>query len=687
MTQRSVSRRLVLSAARAGLCQTRLPWGWSTLAATRRFLVSLPLAGLALACAAAFAQEARPDDVRTPGTPPGIVLPPTSETVPPPPAWDGVAFKRGVVSVSHPLAAAAGAEMLAKGGNAIDAAAAIQFVLNVVEPQFSGIGGGGFMMIHLAKQRRTFAVDGRETAPAAATPTQFVLSGVTPATRFTVASTSGLAVGVPGTLAAVDHALRQWGTMRLRETLQPAIRAAEQGFRINRFLAANIANDGGRTTFQPETAAIFRPNGVPLAEGDLLVQPDLAKTFKLIAQQGPGVFYRGEIAQAIVAAQQRSRAPVAAEGAGRMTLQDLAGYRVAIRQPVAVDYRGWRFVSMAPPSSGGLTVGQMLKMLERFAIGDAQQGFGFGAPTTLHVMSEAMRLAFADRAVWMGDEDFVPVPKAGLLNPEYVATRSVMINPSSRMATPAAGNPLPFDESASGNKATRLPVMPAEMEKPAYTTHYSVVDRWGNVVSFTTTIEALWGTGITVPGYGFLLNNELTDFNFDPTRNADTGNPGANDVAPGKRPRSSMSPSIVFKGREPVLAYGSPGGATIINSVFNVTLNLIDHGMSIQQAINAPRWSVTSALGTVSCEGVEPFMQPKFSIAAQDALRSLGHLLPGTAGTNGCTAAIGSVQGLVIDLKTGLRYGGADPRREGAVIGFKPKKPKTDDERDESDED
>lgn len=612
--------------------------------------------------------------LRTSGTPPGIVLPPTDEAVPPPPAWDGVAFRGGVVAVSHPLAAQAGRDVLARGGNAVDAAAAILFMLNVVEPQFSGIGGGGFMMIHLARHHRTFAIDGREKAPAAATPDQFVLSQTSsPANRFLVASTSGLSVGVPGTLAAVDHALRHYGTIRLADALKPAIAVAEDGFEINRFLAANIANDGGRTSFQPETAALFRPNGVPLAAGERLVQPDLAKTFRLIARHGPEVFYRGEIAQAIVAAQQRSRTPVPSEGVGRMTLQDLAAYRVVERAPVKVNYRGWTLADMAPPSSGGLTVGQMLEMVERFPIGDASQGFGFGSSTTLHVMAEAMRLAFADRAVWMGDDDFVPVPERGLLNREYVATRSAMISTTSRMATPAAGNPLPYDSAISGDKRTNLKPQTVDDEagRPSHTTHYSVVDQWGNVVSFTTTIESTWGTGILVPGYGFLLNNELTDFNLDPTKDAASGNPGANDVAPGKRPRSSMAPAIVFKGREPVAAYGSPGGATIINSVFNVTLNLIDHGMSIQQAIDAPRLSVTSATGTISCEGLEAFMQPKFSVATQDALRSLGHLGLGAAGTNGCAATIGSVQGVVIDLRTGRQYGGADLRREGTVLGLK----------------
>ncbi|WP_295643340.1 gamma-glutamyltransferase [uncultured Methylibium sp.] len=639
--------------------------------------------GAATATLLATAGAHGPAPLRTPGTPPGITLPPTTETVPPPPAWDGVAYKGGVVSVSHPLAAKAGADVLARGGNAIDAAAAIQFMLNVVEPQFSGIGGGGFMMIHLARGNKTFAIDGREKAPAAATPTQFVLTDVPVAQRFTIASTSGLAVGVPGTLATVDHALRHWGTIRLSEALAPAIEAAEKGFAINRFLAANIAGDGGRTGFQPETAAIFRPGGVPLAEGALLVQPDLAKTFRLIAKHGPRVFYRGEIAEAIVAAQQRTRTPVAAEGAGRMTLKDLADYRTVIREPIRVDYRGWTVADMAPPSSGGLTVGQMLEMVERFPIGDAAQGFGFGSATTLHVMTEAMRLAFADRAVWMGDEDFVSVPKVGLLNADYVASRSAMISTTSRMATPAAGNPLPYDTAVDGRKDRRFtPRHDDDEHRPSHTTHYSVVDKWGNVVSFTTTIEATWGTGITVPGYGFLLNNELTDFNFDPAFNATTGNPGANDVAPGKRPRSSMAPAIVFKGREPVAAYGSPGGATIINSVFNVTLNLIDHGMSIQQAINAPRLSVTSAAGTISCEGVEPFMQPRFNLATQDALRALGHLGLGAAGSNGCLATIGSVQGVVMDLRSGRQYGGADLRREGTVIGLKPAKAKGPKDRD-----
>ncbi len=622
----------------------------------------LPLAAALLFTAPAIADET----LETPGVP-AKEMPAQARGTPPP--WAGKAARQGVVAVSHPLAAEAGARALERGGNAIDAAAAIQFVLNVVEPQFSGIGGGGFLMIHLASSGETFAVDSRERAPAAATPDMFAPGG-TPLT-FLAASTSGLSVGVPGTLLGVDTALRRWGTQTLAEALAPAIQIAEQGFRINRFLAANIASDGGRTSFQPETAAIFRPGGVPLAEGDLLVQPDLAKTFKLIASQGTDVFYKGEIAQAIVEAQKRTRtSPVPADGVGRMALSDLAAYAIAIRQPITVDYRGWQVASMSPPSSGGLTVGQMLEILERYPVGSIAQGFGFGATKTMHVMIESMRLAFADRAVWMGDEDFVPVPKKGLLDPAYVASRAALINLNSRMTTPAAGNPLPFNVARGvATPRVQLAVIPFEDEKGVHTTHFSVVDKHGNVVSYTTTIENTWGTGITVPGYGFLLNNELTDFNFVPALNPATGNPGANDVAPFKRPRSSMSPSIVFKNGQPFAAYGSPGGSTIINSVLNVTLNLIDHGMTIQGAIDAPRLSVTSALGTVSCETGLPFMQPAFSDATLAALKALGHFSNAATGALACsTTTIGSVQGVIIDLQTGKQYGGADQRREGTVI-------------------
>lgn len=568
------------------------------------------------------------------------------------------ASPEGVVAVSQPAAAAAGARILAQGGNAIDAAAAVQFALNVVEPQSSGIGGGGFMLVHLAKTGETFFVDSRERAPAQASADMFAPDGL-PMT-FPLASTSGLAVGVPGTLLGIDTALRRWGTMKLVDTLAPAIELAEHGFRVNRFLAEDIANDDGRTQIQPETAATFRPGGVPLAEGDWLVQPALAKTLKLIASQGPDAFYRGPIARAIVKAQQRGRSELGDAGKGRMTLADLAQYRVAIRRPLIGHYRGWTLAGMPPPSSGGLTLFEILKLLERFPLGDVAQGYGFGSPKTLHVMTEAMRLAFADRAVWIGDDDAAPAAQRALLNPGYLAARSALIRPDRRMDTPQAGDLTPWHAVQPKPVRTR--------EESLHTTHFAIVDRWGNMVSYTTTIEYTWGSGITVPGYGFLLNNELTDFNFLPSADPAEGNPGANDVAPFKRPRSSMAPLLLLKDDQPVAAYGSPGGATIINSVLNVTLNFIDHGMTMQQAIDAPRLSVTNATGKVSCEGGQAFMQPPFSLATQDALRTRGHTGLGEAGTDGCRETIGSVQAVVVDPVTGAHHGAADPRREGTVI-------------------
>jgi gamma-glutamyltranspeptidase / glutathione hydrolase len=570
--------------------------------------------------------------------------------------WPNHSFKqcnRGVVAVSTPLAAEVGAQVLEDGGNAVDAAVAIQFALNVVEPQYSGIGGGGFMMIHLAQTGMTFIVDCREKAPAAATPGMFLNTNGTPLS-FTEASTSGISVGVPGTLLGVATALKKWGTIPLWEAINPAIKLAEDGFAINSFLALDDMSP--RTAYQPETKAVFRlPDGTPLPQGFILKQPDLAKTLKLIAKKGPDVFYKGEIAQAIVEAQKRTRTPDPTVGVGRMTLKDLKQYNVAIRQPVVDEYRGYIVKSTPPPSSGGLTVLQMLKMLERFPLGDQSKGFGFGATNTLHVMIEAMRVAFADRAVWMGDEDFVHVPKIGLLADAYVAMRGDLIHLDSRMANPSAGDPRPYDYPP--HHCWMKFGAPADQPEGGHTTHFAVIDKRGNIVSYTTTIEQGWGSGIMVPGYGFLLNNELTDFNFTPTYNADPNNfnPGANDVAAFKRPRSSMMPTMLFKHCKPIAAYGSPGGATIINSVFQATLNLIDHEMTIQQAIDAPRISVTSTSGFLSLEA-------GFSAAALQGLKDLGHNVPTG------TTSIGSVQGIYVDPKTGSLSGGADHRREGTVI-------------------
>src|SRR5438309_517396 len=443
----------------------------------------------------------------------------------------GPGFRGGVVAVSHPLAAEAGARMLRSGGNAIDAAAAIQFALNVVEPEFSGIGGGGFMMVHLAKgQGSTFVVEGREKAPASADTTLFTNPDGTNQ-GFTPASTSGQAVGVPGTLKIVATALRRYGRKHLAEVIQPAIELAENGFPVNFVLAGDATSS--RTSFYAETAAVFRPGGVPLQQGQILKQPDLAQTLRLIA-------------------------------------------------------------------------------------------------------------------AWMGDEDFVPVPKRGLLDPTYVRERGDLIILTSIISGAAPrGDPWPF-EIAQRPGRTMLATAEPVSYAGGHTTHFSVVDQWGNIVSYTTTIEQGWGTGIMVPGYGFMLNNELTDFNFGFNMHPRFGGPGANDVQGGKRPRSSMTPTILFKGREPVAAFGSPGGATIISSVYNVLINLVDHGMTIQQAVDAPRISVTTAGNSIAREA-------GFDEAEIAKLRALGHNV-------GSPGNIGNVNAIFIDLATGHQIGRASCR-------------------------
>lgn len=578
----------------------------------------------------------------------------------------------GVVAVSSPLAAAAGAEILAAGGNAIDAAAAVQFVLNVVEPQSSGIGGGGFMLVHIDDTGETLFVDGRERAPLAATPDMFGELG------FEAASTSGISVGAPGALAAVALALERWGTLPLAEVLAPAIALAEGGIDVSEALAADIVNTSDRgfvmTNLQPETAAIFQPGGVPLVAGDRLVQADLAKTFRLIAEQGTAAFYTGEIAEAIVAAQQRSGTSpdtggmLLAGAAGRLTLADLAGYEPTLREPLVGSYRGYTVQVMPPPSGGGITVLEQLAMLERFPVGAGDEGFAFGQKNTLHVLIEGMRLAFVDRNFWVGDADFVDVPVGPLLDPDYLAERSALIQLDAALgaASIGAGNPMQVSMPQTAG---------VDVREGAHTTHYVVIDGDGNIVNFTTTVESLFGSGITVPGYGFLLSNQMTDFTWPPTLDPATGDIGANDVAPGKRPRSSMTPTLLLDGSRPFAAIGSAGGSRIINAVVQVVMNLVDHGMSVEQAIDAPRVSALQG-GTVFCE-TGPFVptgfmpSPLFDPGVIEALNAMRELELGMPPCNGNEAngANLSAQAAVVDLQTRFKYGAADKRREGTVVG------------------
>ncbi len=576
----------------------------------------------------------------------------------------------GVVATTEAAAAQVGADIIRQGGNAVDAAAAVAFALNVVEPQSSGIGGGGFMMIYLAKTKETFVVDSRETAPALASADMFLDTQGTPF-PYGIRSTSGVSVGVPGMVRGIVVALNRWGTLSLANVVSPAIQMASDGIRLSTRLATEIkvAMKGGRLANEPdhpsynEARKVFAPQGKPPQEGDLLVQPDLAKTFRLLAKQGPVAFYSGEIADAIISTQRQARAtshPADKKRLqGRMTVHDLAHYHPAIRHPVEATYRGYRIQSSPPPSSGGLTVLHILKLLERFPIGDRGQGFGFGSTRTHHVMIEAMRLAFADRAVWMGDEDYVSIPTQGLLSQDYIALRSALIHPDTRQSSLTSGNPLPFDKP-SGSHTVHIQETPPLTEEGVDTTHFTIIDQAGNIVTYTNTIESRWGTGLMVPGFGFLLNNELTDFNPAPTRNSDPThfNPGANDAAPGKRPRSSMAPTMVFHHDQPLAAYGSPGGSTIINSVVHVTLNLIDHHLPIQEAIDAPRFSQTNTAGTLKLE--TPFSQK----VVKD-LKALGHRLEDHS-----FQTIGAVQAIVIDGVTKQHFGAADRRRGGSVISL-----------------
>jgi gamma-glutamyltranspeptidase / glutathione hydrolase len=583
-----------------------------------------------------------------------------------PPSWTGKAFRQGVVAAANPFGAEAGARILEQGGNAIDAAVAVAYALNVVEPQSAGIGGGGFMMIHLAATGETFAIDSREKAPAGATREMFV--GVPSA------SLQGVAVGVPGMVRGTELALQRYGRLSLAQVLQPAIQLADEGFAATpRFVASpNCAgtNLTSRAKNSPLSAEYFCPGGQPIPAGTVVTNKPLAETFRLIAMHGADCFYKSmpekgcDIARGIVEGQTWTRPQAEGGRAGSMTPEDLEAYQPAIRAPIEGTYRRYKIKSMAPPSSGALTVIQILNMLERFPLSDAAAGYGFGSVKTLNVMAEAMRLAFADRADWMADADFVTVPTQGLIDATYLSGRSAMIVPGMRMTPdPLPGDPRFYEPSKA--LALAAPVTGPENG----TTHFSVVDKWGNVVSYTNTIESGYGIGVfagykradgSFRNHGFLLNNELTDFNTTPSINRVSKEVGYNDVQPGKRPRSSMAPTMLFSPEgKPILAYGSPGGATIINSVVNITINLVDHKMGLQEAVDAGRISVSGAGSTIQLEN-------RF-----DNLAALQQALgPNGLGYTVNVADVGSVQAVLIDQQTGKQYGAADNRREGKVIGL-----------------
>ncbi|ARI76012.1 gamma-glutamyltransferase [Halobacillus mangrovi] len=533
----------------------------------------------------------------------------------------------GMVATAHPAASEIGARVLEKGGTAMDAAIAIQFALNVAEPMMSGIGGGGFMMVYDAEKDDVSIIDSRERAPAGAAPDMF-LDEDGDVIPFSERHITGKAVGVPGTLKGLMTAYEKWGTKPFNQLINPAIKLAHNGVEVNGVLAEAIDDNTDKLS-RSAAADVFMPDGEPLQEGDMVVQRDLANTFKQIRKDGLSAFYGGEIGQAL--------ADTVQEYGGSMTSEDLADYTVTVDEPVTGTYRGYEIASMSPPSSGGLTILQILKLLEGFDL----NSYDVRSPEKYHLLTEAMHLAYADRGAYIGDTEFVDVPIEGMLDEEYLAERRSLIQMGDANENVEPGNPWAYQDGAAGTLVSQ-----PDDRKIGQTTHFTVADKWGNLVSYTTTIEQVFGTGIMVPEYGFMLNNELTDFDAVPG--------GPNEVQPNKRPMSSMSPTIVFEDGEPFMTVGSPGGPTIITSVLQTIINVIDYDLELKDAIEEPRIYSSSYPQIRWEEGVPA--------SARETLEEWGHEWRNSPGE------LGNVQAIRI-LDHGGYLGAADSSREGTAIG------------------
>ncbi len=532
-----------------------------------------------------------------------------------------------MVSAANPFAAKAGAEVLAAGGTAADAAVTVQTMLNLFEPQSSGIGGGAFMLYWDSSAKKLLTYDGREKAPASATPEYFYGADGKPV-KWWDAVIGGKSVGVPGTLKLLEKAHEAHGSLRWSDLLLPAIVHAEAGFEISPRLGNSIAaaQEKKLDLFEPARRYFFNDDGTPKAAGTYLKNPQFASTLRTIASEGSRPFYEGDIAQQIVDAVKTEINP------GELTLQDLADYEVIERAPVCFPYRAFEVCGMGPPTSGGLTTGQILMMLEHFdlpSMGPSVEAW--------HLYAEAAKLAYADRGLYMADSDFVDMPD-GLLDAGYLKERAALINPESATEKAEAGEPP--QQSASL-------FAPDTQPERAGTSHFSIVDQKGNIISMTTTIET--GFGSRVMTNGFLLNNELTDFSRKAEEN---GLPIANRVEAGKRPRSSMAPTIVFKDGTPVLAIGSPGGSRIINYVAKSVIAILDWGMDPQTAIDLPH--------VVNRNGATDLEKDTVAVTLAPLLEKIGH----TVNTRPLNSGLHAIA-----ISGGKLIGGADSRREGIATG------------------
>jgi gamma-glutamyltranspeptidase/glutathione hydrolase len=514
-----------------------------------------------------------------------------------PVAWTEEAGKQaqgsdGMVVSSHAEASRVGAEVLKSGGNAVDAAIAMQFTLNVVEPMMSGMGGGCFVVVYDAETREVRVVNARERAPAGATPGMFLDAGGNPI-PFSQRVTLGTAIGVPGTVKAMELAHQQWGTLEWAELVAPAIDLASNGHVVGGRLALSIA--GSLSKLDDAARAVFAPGGAALAASDTLTQPELAATLTTIAEGGASAFYAGPIADALAATVQSS--------GGSMTAADLATYAdsgAEIVQPVEATIDGLTLRSVPPPSSGGIVAAQIIGMLHERGMG----GFAKDSVEKYHLQTEASRLAYADRFAYIGDPRFVAVPQAGMLDPAYIAARAGLIDMNAAIVDPQAGTP------AGGSSLAPAPSWDDVADNPfGHTTHFTVADRWGNVVALTSTIEQVFGSGHMVPGHGFMLNNELTDFDSRPG--------GANQPEGGKQPVSSMTPLIAFRDGEPVFTLGAAGGLTIITSVFQTLQNHTVYGMDVLAAVEEPR--------TFGALYPDIYWESGVPQGARDGLAALGH--------------------------------------------------------------